>query len=105
MEVGPAHSLGGAFSLQMLTGWGATVLAPPAVGLVLDLTKAAQLSPAAQWGWGFAILAVGPLMGLMALGPFRARSADLGPVAPTRGHAGLGPRGRNHPTQTPCGRR
>ena len=92
MEVVPAHSLGGAFSLQMLTGWGATVLAPPAVGLVLDLTKAAQLSPAAQWGWGFAILAVGPLMGLMALRPLRARSAGLGPVAQTRGQAGLGSR-------------
>ncbi|HLB77245.1 MAG TPA: hypothetical protein VJO72_09445, partial [Candidatus Dormibacteraeota bacterium] len=65
---------------------------PPAVGLVLDLTKSAQLSPAAQWGWGFAILAVGPLMGLMALGPLRARSAGLGQVAQPRGQAGLGSR-------------
>lgn len=93
MEAVPAHSLGGAFSLQMLTGWGATVLAPPTVGLVLDLTKAAQLSPAAQWGWAFAVLALGPLVGLMALGPLRARrAADLSGITPAGGQAGPGSR-------------
>lgn len=71
MEVVPPHSLGGAFSLQMLTGWTATALAPLAVGIVLDLTKAAGLSPTAQWGWAFALLALGPLAGLIALIPLR----------------------------------
>ncbi len=73
MEVVPPHSLGGAFSLQMLFGWTATVLAPLAVGIVLDLTKAAGLSPTAQWGWAFALLALGPLAGLIALIPLRTR--------------------------------
>lgn len=76
MEVVPPHSLGGAFSLQMLSGWGATVLAPLAVGFVLDLTKAAALSPSTQWGWAFTILAVGPLAGLLALGPLRAAGSS-----------------------------
>lgn len=71
MEVVPPHSLGGAFSLQMLTGWTATALAPLAVGIVLDLTKAAGLSPSAQWGWAFVLLALGPLAGLIALIPLR----------------------------------
>ena len=92
MEVVPPHSLGGAFSLQMLTGWGATVVAPPAVGLVLDLTKAAELSPSTQWGWAFAILAVGPLAGLLALGPLRARRAHLGTITLTDGGRGPGRR-------------
>ncbi len=39
MEVVPAHSLGGAFALQMLFGWAATVVAPAAFGLMLDLMK------------------------------------------------------------------
>ena len=90
MEVVPPQSLGGAFSLQMLTGWGATALAPPAVGMVLDLTKAAQIGPTAQWGWAFVLLALGPLAGLIALGPLRARRADLPAVARTGGHTGSG---------------
>jgi MFS family permease len=89
MEVVPPHSLGGAFSLQMLTGWTATVLAPPAVGFMLDLTKAAKVTPTAQWGWAFVLLALGPLMGLVALKPLRARrSADRTVVAQTGGRAG-----------------
>jgi len=78
MEVVPPQSLGGAFSLQMLTGWAATVLAPPAVGIVLDVTRAASLSAATQWGSAFALLALGPVAGLLALKPLVARRlADL----------------------------
>lgn len=88
MEVVPPQSLGGAFSLQMLTGWAATVLAPPAVGIVLDLTRAARLSATAQWGSAFALLALGPLAGLLALKPLRARRpADL----PVLAHTGSRP--------------
>jgi MFS family permease len=86
MEVVPRQSLGGAFSLQMLAGWTATVLAPAAFGIVLDLTKAAQISPRAQWGCAFLLLALGPLMGLLALKPLRAkRPADLTLLAQTGG--------------------
>jgi MFS family permease len=89
MEVVPPHSLGGAFSLQMLTGWAATVLAPPAFGIVLDLTKTAQISPTAQWGWAFVLLALGPLIGLISLKPLRAqRPADLTMLAETGGRTG-----------------
>ncbi len=91
MEVVPPQSLGGAFSLQMLTGWTATVLAPSAVGVVLDLTKAAQISSPAQWGWAFGLLALGPLAGLIALKPLRARRpADVPLLANTGGRRGSG---------------
>lgn len=89
MEVVPPHSLGGAFGLQMLTGWAATVLAPPAVGILLDLTRAARLSPSAQWGSAFALLALGPLAGLLALRPLRnRRTADPPVLAHTGGRTG-----------------
>lgn len=91
MEVVPPQSLGGAFSLQMLTGWAATALAPPAVGIVLDLTRAARLSATAQWGSAFALLALGPLAGLLALKPLRARRpADLPVLAHTGSRTGPG---------------
>jgi hypothetical protein len=75
----------------MLTGWGATVLAPLAVGIVLDLTKAAQIGPTAQWGWAFVLLAFGPLIALVALKPLRARrSPDFTTLAHTGGRTGEG---------------
>lgn len=74
MEVVPARSLGGAFAVQMLFGWAATVAAPAAFGLVMDLGKGLHLSPAAQWGWAFGLLALGPLAGIAALSPLRART-------------------------------
>jgi MFS family permease len=74
MEVVPARSLGGAFSMQMLVGWAATAAAPAAFGLVLDLTKTAQTSPTAQWGWAFGLMALGPVVGVIALAPLRARA-------------------------------
>ncbi len=80
MEVVPPRSLGGAFSLQMLTGWTATALAPAAFGLILDLTKHAQAGPAAQWGWAFTAMAVGPIVGVMALRPI-LRMKHVGPAA------------------------
>ncbi len=73
MEVVPARSLGGAFSVQMLFGWAATAVAPAAFGMMLDLGRATQASPMVQWGWAFALLALGPLAGILALGPLRAR--------------------------------
>ncbi len=75
MEVVPPRSLGGAFSLQMLAGWTATAVAPAIFGLILDLTKAAGAAPAAQWGWAFGAMAVGPAIGVVALAPLRTRQA------------------------------
>jgi MFS family permease len=78
MEAVPARSLGGAFSVQMLFGWGATVLAPVVFGLILDATKVGLIGPALPWAAAFASLAVGPIVGIAALGPLRA----AGPPAP-----------------------
>ncbi len=71
MEVVPPHSLGGAFSVQMLFGWTATAVAPVAFGVMLDFVKTARLGPAASWGTAFGILALGPAIGILALGPLR----------------------------------
>jgi MFS family permease len=91
MEVVPPHSLGGAFGMQMLTGWAATVLAPPAVGILLDLTRTARLGPSTQWGSAFALLALGPLAGLIALRPLRSRGrSDLRARASTDGRPRAG---------------
>ena len=78
MEVVPARSLGGAFSMQMLLGWSATVVAPAAFGLMLDLTKAARASQTAQWGWAFGLMALGPAVGVIALVPLRRRAMVSG---------------------------
>jgi MFS family permease len=71
MEVVPPHSLGGAFSVQMLFGWTATAVAPVAFGVMLDFMKAAQLGTAAPWAAAFGILALGPAVGIFALRPPR----------------------------------
>lgn len=73
MEVVPARSLGGAFAVQMLFGWAATAAAPAAVGAMVDLAQGAQAGLAVQWGAAFGMLALGPLCGIIALAPLRAR--------------------------------
>ena len=87
MEIVPAPSLGGAFSVQMLFGWAATVIAPAAFGLVLDLADAGQRATALPWGAAFGILALGPLLGIAVLRP--PRIADRTGV-----RAGAGARSR-----------
>jgi MFS family permease len=85
MEVVPARSLGGAFSIQMLFGWSATVMAPPAFGMVLDFVRGAHGGPAVPWAAAFGILAIGPAIGLIALAPMRRRqrvhAADSAEIA------------------------
>jgi MFS family permease len=75
MEVVPARSLGGAFSLQMLVGWAATAAGPAVFGAVLDLGRAAGAGPAVQWGSAFGLLALAPLIGVIALRPLRDRNS------------------------------
>ena len=72
MEVVPPRSLGGAFSVQMLFGWSATVVAPVVFGVTLDFVKAAHAGPAVAWAVAFGILALGPGVALIALAPLRA---------------------------------
>jgi len=81
MEAVPPRSLGGAFSLQMLTGWAATAAAPVAFGLTLDAMQSAAAAPDARWGAAFGILALGPLLGLLALGRRGGRPAAPAPDA------------------------
>jgi MFS family permease len=71
MEVVPPRSLGGAFSIQMLFGWSATVVAPVVIGGILDLVRVISPGETAPWGAAFGILALGPLAGLIALRPPR----------------------------------
>ncbi len=71
MELVPPRSLGGAFSIQMLFGWAATVVAPVAFGGVLDLLRATFAQPALPWGAAFGLMALGPFIGLLALRPLR----------------------------------
>jgi len=66
MEVVPPRSLGGAFSIQMLFGWTATVVAPVAFGGMLDLIRITSPDPTLPWGAAFELLAVGPFVGLLA---------------------------------------
>jgi len=78
MEVVPPRSLGGAFSGMMLVGWAATVVAPAAFGVTLDLAEAAHLGPTIPWAAAFGVLALGPIVGLIALAPLRAgRRAEV----------------------------
>jgi MFS family permease len=76
MEVVPPRSLGGAFAVQMLFGWAATVASPAAFGLAMDVGRTLGISPSAQWGWAFGLLAVGPLAGIAALSPLRTRARE-----------------------------
>lgn len=78
MEVVPPRSLGGAFSIQMLFGWAATVVAPVAFGGVLDLVRTTSADPTLRWGAAFGLLALGPLVGLLALRPAARGSRKLG---------------------------
>lgn len=71
MEVVAPRSLGGAFSVLMLFGWAATVVAPAALGVTLDLVKAASHSPTLPWAVAFGVLGLGPIVALIALAPLR----------------------------------
>lgn len=68
-EVVPSESLGGALGLQSLIGFGVTVVSQATFGLILDATNAPApaLGYTPRWGWAFASLSLGPLVGLIAI--------------------------------------
>jgi MFS family permease len=68
-EVVPPESLAGALGLQSLTGFGATVISQATFGLILDATNAPApaLGYTPCWGWAFASLGLGPLVGLISV--------------------------------------
>jgi predicted MFS family arabinose efflux permease len=81
MEVVPPRSLGGAFAVQMLLGWAATAASPAALGVVLDAGSRLGLPAPARWGPAFGLLALGPLVGLVALAPTGPGMAAAAPPA------------------------
>ncbi|HID61634.1 MAG TPA: MFS transporter [Anaerolineae bacterium] len=68
-EVVPPESLGGALGLQSLIGFGVTVVSQATFGLILDATNAPApaLGYTPCWGWAFASLGLGALVGLIAM--------------------------------------
>ncbi len=67
--------LGAAMGLQNLCGFLAASLSPAAFGYVLDLTnpspaRSGEAAPTV-WGWAFAALAVGALVGVLAMAALR----------------------------------
>jgi MFS family permease len=77
MELVPPRSLGGAFSLQMLFGWGVTAVSPALFGATLDLARRLNAAEVIQWGIAYGVLALGPLAGFLALRPLARREARL----------------------------
>ena len=65
-ELVPAHSVGAAMGLQTLVGFLAATASPTVFGWVLDWTNP-NVSPPANWGWAFAMLGVGALLGPVAV--------------------------------------
>jgi MFS family permease len=67
-EVVEPSRLGGALAVRSLLGFGAGAVAPLVFGLVLDLTGGE--SPSADgrmWGWAFAVLGIGGLLGILSM--------------------------------------
>jgi MFS family permease len=70
-ELVPAERLGAAMALQSFLGFGAATISPLVFGYVLDLTNApgtlATLGYLPHWGWAFATLGLGALIGPWAM--------------------------------------
>jgi MFS family permease len=79
-ELAPAHSLGAAMGFQTLIGFIAASASPTIFGWVLDRTNPTlagpQAGPPQVWGWAFAMLGVGALVGPGALAIVRRLPAS-----------------------------
>jgi MFS family permease len=79
-ELVPGHSLGAAFALRSVLGFGVGAVSPWAFGLVLDLGQGAGSARAdAAWGWAWTVLGLGAIAGPIATLRLRAsrESAQL----------------------------
>ncbi len=77
-EVVAPWYLGAAMGLQTLFGFLAAAASPAAFGYVLDVTNLPPAGPAPSvWGWAFAALATGPLLGVLAMTALRRRPESL----------------------------
>lgn len=76
-ELARPGGLGRTMALQSLIGWGAASLSPIAFGYILDLTNPAdaltRVGYVPNWGWAFALLGVGCLMGPVILWPLEKK--------------------------------
>lgn len=57
-ELVPPGQLGSALSLQSVIGFGVTIISPKLFGMILD---------SFGWGWAFAMLGIGPVVGIVAM--------------------------------------
>ena len=62
-ELVPPRQIGVAYSVRSLLGFGAGAVSPWAFGVVLDLCRAHDTSPAATWGLAWGALGLGALLG------------------------------------------
>jgi MFS family permease len=62
-EVVPPHILGTAYAIRSVCGFGVGAVSPWVFGLVLDATRAAQMSETMVWGLAWSSLALGALPG------------------------------------------
>ena len=72
-EVAPSHAVGTALTLQTSVGFALTAVTVQAVPWAAG---------AVGWRWAFAMLAVGPVLGILAMAPLLARG---GPATPGEG--------------------
>jgi MFS family permease len=59
--------LGSALGIQSFLGFGITILSPALFGLVLDITSPGVGGQSQVWGWSFALLGLGALVGPIAM--------------------------------------
>ena len=72
-ELVPAHSMGAAWALRSVLGFGTGAISPWVFGLVLDLEQNAGGARAVDaWGWAWTVLGVGAMLGPIATLRLRA---------------------------------
>jgi MFS family permease len=86
-ELVPSHSLGAAYSLRSVLGYGLGAVSPLAFGLVLDLvTRLSGGRGAVAWGSAWLVLGFGALPGLAAIVRLRKLGANgAGEPTPSTG--------------------
>jgi len=65
-ELVPPRYIGAAYSVRSALGFGAGAFSPWVFGVVLDVTRAAEASPAWSWGLAWCSIGIGALLGPLA---------------------------------------